>query len=364
MKKELRTFEMQELRAVAKDDDKTPRITGYAAVFNKWSEDLGGFKEKISPGAFRETLKTADVRALFNHDPNYVLGRTSAKTLSLEENNTGLKVQITPPGTQWADDLLVSINRGDISQMSFGFRVIEDDWHDKPSGIQRVIQEVELFDVSPVTFPAYPQTSVALRDMMKSEGLDLEALTRVMIRHERGMSIKPDDIEFLQRTMGFLRGIYEERVIPKDVSRDLADRGESWDKLRLQDFTEESWENLSNAEKRKIAGHFAFSFSMPPETFGDMKLGHHRASDGAVVWRGVAAAWQRAGQVQGLSDSDLNGIYSHLASHYKQFDEEPPDFNSLEPEGQEPRDQGEARLQLAKRRVELARLRKVCDLKD
>jgi len=364
MKREQRTFEMEEFRAIAEESDKVPRITGYAAVFNKWSEDLGGFKEKIAQGAFRKTLQTADVRALFNHDPNYVLGRTSAKTLELEENNTGLRVSITPPGTQWANDLLVSINRGDVNQMSFGFRVIDDEWQDKPSGIQRVIREVDLFDVSAVTFPAYPQTSVQLRDMLHSEGIDLDALTQVMIRHERGMYLRSEDLEFLTKAIGVLRGIYESRVIPKDVSRELADEGEAWAKLRLEEFSEESWENLSDAEKRRIAGHFAYAESMPPKTFGALHLGHHRASDGAVVWRGVAAAWQRAGQVAGLSDSDLNGIYSHLASHYQQFDKEPPEFDNLEPDDQEIRDQEEARLQLLRRRVELARLRRVCDLKD
>jgi len=232
MKKEKRTFQMEEFRAVAEEEDKTPYITGYAAVFNKWSEDLGGFKEKIAQGAFRKTLQSADVRALFNHDPNYVLGRTSSNTLELEENNKGLRVKIVPPGTQWANDLLVSINRGDVNQMSFGFRVIDDDWEDKPSGIQRTIREVELFDVSAVTFPAYPQTSVQLRDMLHSEGIDLDALTRLLIRHEREMSLHPEDVEFLQKTISFLGNILEPKL--EDSDPEVLEDGRGQEEARLQ----------------------------------------------------------------------------------------------------------------------------------
>ncbi|HHX58957.1 MAG TPA: HK97 family phage prohead protease, partial [Candidatus Moranbacteria bacterium] len=95
-------------------DDKERKITGYAAVFNRKSENLGGFVEIIRPGAFKEAIKDADVRALFNHDSNYVIGRTTSKTLTLEENQKGLKFEAVPPDAQWARDLLKSIERGDV----------------------------------------------------------------------------------------------------------------------------------------------------------------------------------------------------------------------------------------------------------
>ena len=134
-------------------------------MFNTLSEDLVGFREKIKPGAFNKTIKKADVRALFNHDEHYVLGRTKSGTLKLIEDDHGLRMENIPPDTQWAKDLLVSIERGDINQMSFGFRVISDRWETKDEEPIRILEKVELVDVSPVTFPAYPDTEVALRSM-------------------------------------------------------------------------------------------------------------------------------------------------------------------------------------------------------
>ena len=158
-------------------DNEKPKISGYAAVFGKWSEDLGGFREKIAKGAFTKALKASDPRALFNHDSNYVLGRKSAGTLDLKEDNKGLFMEIDPPDTQFARDLMVSIERGDITQQSFGFYLSPDGekWaEDKKTGaVTRTITEVEeLLDVSPVTFPAYPDTTVALRSLDKFKETD------------------------------------------------------------------------------------------------------------------------------------------------------------------------------------------------
>ncbi len=166
---ERRTVKVTELRVMG--DDKSPKITGYAALFDTLSEELYGFFERIKPGAFAKTIKEADVRALFNHDANYVLGRTSAGTLSLEEDEKGLKFEIDPPDTQWARDLITSMKRDDINQMSFGFRTIRDEWISAKEKVIRTLVEVKLFDVSPVTFPAYPQTSAQVR----SKVLELQA---------------------------------------------------------------------------------------------------------------------------------------------------------------------------------------------
>lgn len=168
---ERRTVELTELRLMEVNPDENentavPVIEGHAAVFNQWSEELGGmfpFKEKVVQGAFSDSIQTDDIRALFNHDPNYVLGRNKAGTLELKETQKGLLVRITPPDTQWARDLTVSIDRGDISQMSFGFLVLEDRWGHEDGMDVRELHKVKLFDVSPVTFPAYTQTSVGVR---------------------------------------------------------------------------------------------------------------------------------------------------------------------------------------------------------
>lgn len=164
---ERRSFEVIELR-IDTGDDKKNRIRGYAAVFNKLSENLGGFREKIAPGAFTKSVANDDIRALFNHDVNYVLGRTKSKTLILVEDEKGLAIEINPPNTQWARDLQESIYRGDISQMSFGFSTIKDEWQHENKESIRILLEVKLFDVSPVTFPAYPQTSVKVRDYLNT----------------------------------------------------------------------------------------------------------------------------------------------------------------------------------------------------
>jgi HK97 family phage prohead protease len=146
-------------------------LVGHAAVFDMLSEDLWGFRERIAPGAFADVLGD-DVRALWNHNADYVLGRTKAGTLRIWEDAEGLGVEITPPDTQWARDLLVSIDRGDVTQMSFGFTVAEEEWTYPPVEsdelpLRTITRMGELFDVSPVTYPAYPQTTVAVRDKIK-----------------------------------------------------------------------------------------------------------------------------------------------------------------------------------------------------
>jgi len=162
---EHRAFPMTgvEIRA---GDGEPPKIVGHAAVFNSLSEDLGFFREKIAPGAFAKTIQEADVRALWNHDPNYVLGRTKSGTLKLAEDDKGLAVEIIPPDTQWARDLTESIRRGDVDQMSFGFQVVKEEWEGDGNNPVRVLKEVKLFDVSPVTFPAYTATDVQVRSLL------------------------------------------------------------------------------------------------------------------------------------------------------------------------------------------------------
>ena len=132
-------------------------------MFDRLSEDLGGFRERIAPGAFEATLAEDDIRALINHRDEYVLGRNRADTLRLAEDDEGLSVRIEPPETSYARDLVASIERGDISGMSIGFRTITDEWHLEDGEPVRTLKAVRLYDVSPVTFPAYAATDVALR---------------------------------------------------------------------------------------------------------------------------------------------------------------------------------------------------------
>ena len=175
---EWRHFFADEIRAV-QEADKETKIEGYPAMFDRFSEDLGGFVERIAPGAFRKTLRNgADVRALWNHDHNYVLGRTKSGTLKLVEDKKGLRMVNRPPDTQWARDLMVSIGREDVTQMSFGFWVVDEEWKQRKGKPPiRTLKEVELVDVSVVTYPAYPDTEVALRSMEKWQNRDVSANT-------------------------------------------------------------------------------------------------------------------------------------------------------------------------------------------
>lgn len=158
MEKETRTFSF-----VAEPEER--KMVGHAAVFGQATDIGGWFREQVEPGAFRSSIKKDDVRALFNHDPNFVLGRNTAGTLKLKEDETGLRVDITPPDTQFARDLAVSIERGDINQMSFAFSVMEEEWI-RGEGKEldlRKIKRAKLYDVSPVTYPAYEGTDIAIR---------------------------------------------------------------------------------------------------------------------------------------------------------------------------------------------------------
>ena len=138
---------------------------GYAALFNSRADIGGYFTEIIAPGAFTETLRTADVLALIAHDSGRVIGRSKAGTLRLQEDAKGLFVEIDLPDTSDGRDLAVQLERGDISGMSFGFRVTHDEWDETGDIPSRTIHQVELFEVSAVANPAYPDTSLALRSL-------------------------------------------------------------------------------------------------------------------------------------------------------------------------------------------------------
>lgn len=139
-------------------------IGGYAAVFNT-ETDIGWFRERIAPGAFATAI-SGDVRALFDHDPGRVLGRTISGTLRLAEDATGLSCEIDLPDTSDGRDVETLVARGDVSGMSFGFRVTREEWDEtNPQSPLRTILEVELFEVSVVTFPAYADTEIALRSL-------------------------------------------------------------------------------------------------------------------------------------------------------------------------------------------------------
>ena len=166
-------------------DGDNPKISGYAAKYGLFT-DLGFFREKIKSGAFDDALKdkTLDVRCLKNHDPNLILGRTKSGTLRLDTNTVGLRFDNDIPNTTTGKDTLEEIRRGDISGASFAFTVAEDDWRyyeDKPAE-RTIIKIGQLYDVSPCTYPAYPDTTVAVC-----------SLERVLNENETPVATEPEE---------------------------------------------------------------------------------------------------------------------------------------------------------------------------
>lgn len=186
---EQRTFG-GEVRADFHDNAPT-HIIGYGAVFNSKSEVMWGFREIIMPGAFDKVLED-DVRALFNHDSNFVLGRSTAGTLSLSVDEQGLKYDITAPDTPTIRDLVIApLKRGDITQSSFAFQIARngDDWYENDEGV--IIREIHkisrLYDVSPVTYPAYQAASSTARSLnawkeARESGAVAKAVSQKMAR--------------------------------------------------------------------------------------------------------------------------------------------------------------------------------------
>lgn len=162
MQLEVRSFGL-ELRAA---EDRV--VKGYAAVFNSMSEEMWGFRELIAPGAFADTLadSTREVFGLWNHNTDIPLASRSAKTLDLSEDSTGLAFEMRMGTDQWGQFAYDKIKDGTVRKMSFGFRVVDQEWKTENKQEIRVIRKVDLFEVSPVLFPAYPATSAEARSII------------------------------------------------------------------------------------------------------------------------------------------------------------------------------------------------------
>ena len=188
-----------QLRAVRSQSSDSPgSIVGYASTFSSLSTDLGNFRERVAPGAFRNSLANGDdVKGLIQHNPTLIIGRTRNKTLRLSEDSVGLRMECDLPNTSYARDLMASVNRGDLSEMSFAFTVDDngDDWDEEndPETNERIavrtLRSVKLMDVSVVTYPAYRDTQVSSVDPVAKvlgrshnyfpEGVPLEVRSRV-----------------------------------------------------------------------------------------------------------------------------------------------------------------------------------------
>jgi HK97 family phage prohead protease len=153
-------------RAVTRDGD-TIGFRGHAALFERrtWiGPKKWGFWEQVARGAFTKSIGESDVRFLINHNPDLVLARTSSETLRLAEDSVGLLADADLAPTSYGRDLAISLERGDVSQMSFAFEVVRESWETLGDDTElRTIDEARLWDVSAVTFPAYEDTDASLR---------------------------------------------------------------------------------------------------------------------------------------------------------------------------------------------------------
>lgn len=164
------------LAARAEGDDTSPIIEGHGALFNEETVIYGYFRERILPGAFKDSIAQDDIRVAFNHSANAILGRTSAKTAKVEEDEKGLKYTATPPDTQAGRDTVTSIKRGDITGSSFQFEIEnpdDEEWdysQTKQGKLPlRTIKRARLYEVGPVAWPAYEHTTVSARAIGKVE---------------------------------------------------------------------------------------------------------------------------------------------------------------------------------------------------
>jgi hypothetical protein len=156
----------------------TVTLRGYAAKFNVMSEDMWGIRETILPGAFDGVLQD-DCRALFNHDPNMLLGRTASGTCRITADATGLFYEVDLPDTDYADNLATMVARGDVTQSSFAFVIADlgDMWQEQPDGtwLRSISKIGRLYDVSPVTYPAYPDATVGIRSGLVKQQVEIRA---------------------------------------------------------------------------------------------------------------------------------------------------------------------------------------------
>lgn len=164
-----------------RSEGSTFNFYGYALKWGARSQNLGGFRELVAQGATTDSIQSDDIRALFNHDPNLILGRNRSNTLRLSEDSTGLHYEVDMPDTTYARDLAEAMQRGDVSQSSFGFKVAPggDTWAEDGDGFPlRTLSSVSLFDVSPVTYPAY---------LDSTSGVGARALE--LLAEQRGISV-------------------------------------------------------------------------------------------------------------------------------------------------------------------------------
>lgn len=203
-KQERRVFYFTEIR-MAPQKNEPDRLTGHAAVFNSLSEDLGGFRETIRPGAFTRSIKdNPDIYALQEHDSRFPLARTGNGSLFLKEDRRGLAVDIRPTDTSYARDLMLNVREDLINKMSFAFSIVQENWTGGSKDQVREVQEVNLYEVSPVTFPAYSSTDLQARSALSAAGLEFEPLGGVLFKARHQVPLTTGERDLVKRSIQIL----------------------------------------------------------------------------------------------------------------------------------------------------------------
>ena len=224
-------------------------IEGYAALYNS-ETDLGVFRESISPGAFDDVLND-DVRALINHDPSLILGRSSAGTLELSTDEHGLKYRVKLGEQQYAKDLYSSIKRGDISQSSFAFTIKDQSWSEDRS-TRKVEKVAKLLDVSPVTYPAYKSATVAARK--EEEPKEIRTAEVKNSENDKGVTVKKIKNKNMNlNEMKSLRAKNYEEHVSLMATADSEGREMTNEEEARADYLESENVRLDNKIKRRKA---------------------------------------------------------------------------------------------------------------
>lgn len=210
MKIERRNFPIEDME-VRSEEGKPTILRGYAAVFEKLSVPLYGFREKIRAGAFAQSLEKNNIKALWNHNADFPLGSTKGGTLKLEEDEKGLRFELELPDNSWGRDAAIAVKRKDVDGVSFGFSVNKDEW-DRSNEKEpiRTLVDVNLVEISPTPFPAYPATSVSARSVLAEHGIDYDKLAGAVV-NAKNNTLADADYRFLKETIDLLQGLTKER---------------------------------------------------------------------------------------------------------------------------------------------------------
>ncbi len=320
-----------------REDGATLNFRGHAAVFDQ-VVDLGPWREQIAPGAFKKTIREADVRFLYNHEPDSVMSRTKNGTLRLREDKVGLNTDADLDPNDWDVQRLVpKLKSRNVDQMSFAFRVVGKEgetWDDDPEDGGkpiRTLREVGLFDVSAVTFPAYPSTDGGLRKSIEAvaerRGIvcswdDDEVEVETERAEDLGVfppdSLPDEQVQVLHDCMTEVRASGAAHDLP------LADKGGGWDgagaRARVQ-----AWAGGEDWSPLKYRKAFLYFDAAEPDLLGSYKLPFADVRGGSLkaVPEGIYAAAQRLGGTN-IPDADKATAKSVLSGYYSKLGEEPP----------------------------------------